>query len=165
MNDETEVLEERDFTQDVKVNRFKLEKASEQQAELYRYWSEKEGEAKNEVARKEDHVKYIESKVEMDIRKKALDNKGNLENGVKATADAVKAAILIDKEVRKAKRELLHAKDEWITYRAAKDGMEHRKSSISDLTKQWCAGYYADPNRPKTRNDELGNKARKNLNN
>jgi len=152
--------EERDYKVDCKVDRFKLEVNAEQQAELYRYWSDKEGKARTEIDRIKNLLTLTEAEVEMDIREKLLKNSGNLDNGVKGTADAVKAAIVLDKRIKKVKHELIVAKDDHSTYNAAKNGMEHRKSAIDNLTKQWISGYWADPSRPKSVTDDMGNKLR-----
>lgn len=157
--------EERDYKEDCKLNRFKLEIATEEQGELYRHWAEMEGEAKTSVDKADDFVKLTEAEVEMDIREKALNNKGNLPNGVKATADAIKAELLISSKVKKSKKELIKAKEDLGIYKAARGGMEHRKSTIENLVKLWCAGYWADPNRPKTNTDDMSNNARNKLNN
>lgn len=156
--------EERDYTKDCRVNRFKLDTVTEEQSSLYQYWSEKEGDAKVSVDAADDFLKVTEAEVELELREKAINNKGNLDSGIKATADAIKAAIIIDTRVRKARRDVLKAKEDHAIYKAAKGGMEHRKSSIDNLTKLWCAGYYQDPSHPRSGTDEAANQARKNLN-
>ena len=75
---------ERDYKKDVQINKFSLDEECSQHADIYLHWAKLANDAKN-------NVEKTEARIEMFLRGDALKNKGILNNGIKATADAIKA--------------------------------------------------------------------------
>lgn len=155
--------EERSYTVDTQVNKFKLDDACEEQATICMYWNEKADLAKVTIDKRNNKLTIIKAEVDMEIRKKALDKKGNLPNGVKATADAIKNSIETDPRVKEQNKKIIEAYSNQATYRAAAKAMDHKKSEIDNLVKLWQSGYFSDPNR-KRKVDDMSTQAKQSLN-
>jgi len=61
---------ERLFSDDIKINKYKLEEECEKQASIYFYWAEKLALAKTLLDEAIDKSKLIAAQTEMEIRKK-----------------------------------------------------------------------------------------------
>ena len=148
--------EERDIQKDVTLNRFRLEKCSEEQPAVFHYWAEKEAEIKAAKDKADNRLDLIKAEVELEIR-----NNGGEKYG-KLTEAKVVAIIETNPDVIKAKKELVEVKEQANLVSAAVRAMEHRKDQIENLTRLWIGSYYARPE--VTAKDTFSNEVRGNLN-
>lgn len=151
--------EERDFKQDIMINRFNLDNDCEQHASRYLYWSERLMEAKEGLDRLKDKQKLQEAQKEIHYRKEPLD-------GMKATENSIKAMIESDDDIIDTKEQILKAQRSVYTLSAAVSAMEHRKSQLKNLVDLWTSGYFAFPGgtKGKDKSDDSAEAARKQLN-
>ena len=147
--------EERDIQKDVTLNRFRLEKCSEEQPAVFHYWAEKEAEIKAARDKADNRLNLIRAEVELEIR-------NNAEKYGKLTEAKVAALIETNPDVIKVKKELVEVKEQANLVSAAVRAMEHRKDQIENLTRLWISSYYARPE--VTAKDTFSNEVRGNLN-
>jgi len=143
-----------DFSVDVKVDRFFLEKACQEHSNIFRVYSEKLAEAKEERNDAKDVLEYTKSKVEMKYRQMK-------EPPVKITEASVTSLVHTHAKVKDAKKDYTAASKAVDTYEAAVRALEHKKSMIDNLVKLWIAGYFSDPGR--AQDDVAKNKSRSKL--
>ena len=147
--------EERDIQKDVTLNRFRLEKCSEEQPAVFHYWAEKEAEIKAARDKADNRLNLIRAEVELEIR-------NDVEKYGKLTEAKVAALIETNPDVIKVKKELVEVKEQANLVSAAVRAMEHRKDQIENLTRLWISSYYARPE--VTAKDTFSNEVRGNLN-
>ena len=150
---------ERNFGEDTKINRFKLEEECEKHPGIYYIYMEALADARIIVDKRKDKLELISSEVYLNYS--GMDK---LPNGSKTTGENVKAYVNKDEKVQSAKKKLLEAKSDLSTLEAAGKALEHKKSQLDNLRHLWISGYYSDPNRKRGRTDEAGNEIRKQLN-
>lgn len=154
-------MSERDFSVDVKINRFKLEEESEIQPSLYHYWAEQLAEAKTAADKASAKLKLTLADAEMEIRYAA--DRGELE--IKLTESSAKALIEQHPKVQEARKELIAADGYVYHLESAVKSLEHRKAELDNLTQLWRGGYYAKPDGGKrSAGDDVAADTRKNLN-
>lgn len=148
---------ERDFKEDVKINRFKLDKECEQHPSKYLYWSEKLAEQKAELDKLKDRLDLIKSSAELDYR-------ANPRDGAKVTESTIKAMVDSDPGIVELKKSINECKSDVYTLQAAVSSLEHKKSSLDNLRHLFIAGYFSNPGIPKDAGKEVENEQRKHLN-
>jgi hypothetical protein len=160
MKDQENEVEERDFEVDVKVNKYKLDEENEKQASLYNYWASLLADAKTEKDDAEDALTLVKAKADADVRQTAADN------SEKVTEAVVQGRVLDSPKVQKAQQRVRDAKSQVYHLEAAVKALEHRKSSLDNLTVLWTKSYYATPDggKPATAGDAFSKDIRRNLN-
>jgi len=131
-------MSERSFSDDVKINKYKLEEECEKHAGLYFYWAEKLAEAKNKLNHAEDALKLTSAEEELRIRNNWDDSNG------KQTEAGIKAVL--ETKIQKAKVNIQTAQDDVNILYAAVSAMDHRKSELDNLVTLLVKGFYAAPN-------------------
>jgi len=134
--------EERLFSEDVRINKYKLEIECEKQASIYFYWAEKLADAKNKLNEKEDALKLITAQKDLEIRKN-WEAEYLAVNG-KQTEAGIKA--ILESEIQSARENIRDAQSEVNYLIAAVSAMDHRKSELDNLTTLLVKGFYAAPN-------------------
>lgn len=128
-----------DFSQDVKINKYKLEEECEKQASVYFYWAEQLADAKSTLNEKEDALKLISAKKELEIR-----NEWDTEKNGKQTEAGIKA--MLETALESTKGKVRDAQANVNTLIASVSAMEHRKSELDNLVTLLVKGFYAAPN-------------------
>jgi len=150
-------MADRDFKDDVRVDKFNLHIDCEEHPSNYLYWAEQLAEAKSELDNAKDKLKLIEAEQEEFYR---ISPKG----GRKITEGSIKAIIETDEKVIEAKKELREAHKDVHILSAAVSALEHKKTQLTNLKDLWIKGYYADPEGQRTSTDQKENDLRNGLN-
>jgi hypothetical protein len=124
-----------DFSQDIKVNRFKLDEENEISGELYNVWSERYSEARG-------YVDIAKDKLELTTAQRTLFYSNNPIDGIKPTVDNVKAMVEQDTEVQTAKDAYRQALAKRYTLDGGMGALESRNKGVDNLTKLQISGYY-----------------------
>lgn len=127
-----------DFTQDVKLNRFKLDEESQKNPSLVHYYGELLATAKAERDKAYNKVKFMMAQTEMDYRM-------NPPRDIKITEATITALIETDNKVLIVKEELVKAQEKVYHLEAAVTALDDRRSELKNLTQLWIAGYYSVP--------------------
>ena len=154
----TEKEEYRIFSDDIKINRFKLDEECTNHSNKYYHWSTKLAVAKNKLAEEEDALDLIESQQELEIRKNWND-----ENG-KQTEGSIKAVLASNKEVRKQVERTIEAKNEVNILQAGVIAMEHRKGMLDNLVTLFIRNFYSSPTGKNDISDQTGREVKSRLN-
>jgi predicted nuclease with TOPRIM domain len=129
-----------DFKEDIKINRYRLERNAQEHSSVYLHYAEKLAEAKTEFNNAKDNLDYIKATTEMKYRKMK-----ELPDNLKKVEASYSNLVHTDDDVLKAKIRITKAKEELDLMEAAVRSLEHRKDQISNLTKLWLGGYYSNP--------------------
>ncbi|MFX0132409.1 MAG: hypothetical protein ACFFDN_02060 [Candidatus Hodarchaeota archaeon] len=149
---------ERNFTNDVKLNKYKLDQESEEFSSVYHLYLEEQASLKTLVEKKKDQLEL--ARFDADIKYRQMDD---LPGEVKKTESSIKAFVEKDEDVKHEKKEYFEAKKELNTITAAVIALESKKSQLENLRYLWIAGYYSDSSRSKTSTTEAEIKAKKSL--
>ncbi len=122
------------------IDKYKLDEEWEQQPRLFRHYSEKLANAERNHRLAETSLELVEAEVELVIRKDTVS--AGLEKG---TEGEIKKAVIVNKEVRKAKRDEIDAHHKVDILKAAVRTLEHRKAGIQDLVQLWMGDYFSKP--------------------
>jgi len=135
-------MDERNFADDVRINKYRLEIECEKQASTYFYWANELAEARNRLNEAEDKLKLVSAQKDLEIRKdwkaKYLDKNG------KQTEPSVKAVL--ETEIQPAREDVRDAQSAVNVLFAAVGAMDHRKSELDNLVTLLVKGFYAAPN-------------------
>ena len=132
--------EERFFSQDVRINKNKLDEECEKHSSVYYYWAEKLANTKSELAKAEDLFKYISAETDLGTRKDWDDTKYG-----KMTEASIKSVLEIHPKIKKQKEVIQNLQGEVNTLTAAVSAMEHRKSELNNLTSLLISGFFSSP--------------------
>lgn len=153
-------MAERNYREDVKLNRFQLETACEEQGGLYTYWSEQAAE------RRADREK-LENKLDFVVAQKTSEayNNPSMLPGGKATEATAKAWVNIHPEVVGLKDQVTEAQRNENIMAGAVRGMDSRKAMIEVLQRLYSGQYWGDPNPSRGgREDQASDQLNTNLN-
>jgi hypothetical protein len=134
--------QERLFSDDIKINKYKLEEECEKQASIYFYWAEKLALAKTLLDEAIDKSKLIAAQTEMAIRKNWDDE--YLAKYGKSTENSIKSVLEIKME--ESRQNIRDAQSEVNILQASVNALEHRKYELDNLTTLLVKGFYAAPN-------------------
>ena len=148
---------ERDFSQDIRINRFKLDEECEQHSSNYYYWAEQLSDAKKDADAAKDKLKLVLAEQETMIRENAK------KSGAKITEAGVSAELEQDEAVQVARRNLRVCQSTQYHLEAGISALEHKKKMLDNLVQLWMKSYYSAPGRTAT--DEGSDDIRKQLNN
>jgi hypothetical protein len=132
---------ERNFEEDIKINKFQLEMECETQASTYLYYAQKNANAKSDLNDADDSLKLTISQVEMDYRQN-----WNETDWGKSTDKGIASRVETDERTTKAKKKVADLQREVNILSAGVSAMEHRKSELDNLTKLLIGGFYSAPN-------------------
>lgn len=129
---------------DRKIDRFALEEANEEQADIYGFWARECANAKEDRDEKKAVWEKLTGEVQIQIRTGKYDIPIDENTGkpLKITEGAVSALILIDKTVDEAKNNYIKAEGIHARARADENSIEHRRSSLNNLGALWEKEYY-----------------------
>jgi len=152
------VDEDRDFRDDLKINKYKLEEECEKQPSLYGYWANLLSEARADKDREEDKLDLLESTVELNYRT-------NRPEGMKVTEATIKSMVENNKEIQDQKGSLRAKKSQVYHLETAVKSLEQKKSSLDNLVTLFVKGFYSQPDsKRRSGTDEAELDSRKNLN-
>lgn len=162
---EKEMEQEFDFEKDLSINKFRLDEECLSHSSLYFKYAEAQQKAKSEVSKAEDNLNLTLAEREIAIRNYFANEKNNV---TKVTEGLIASTVKCDEEVLKAQRKLREAKDIFNRLTVAVQAMDSRRSSLDNLVKLYCAGYFSMPNSndksKKDANEQTAREIRKNLN-
>lgn len=149
------------FSDDVRINKYKLDEECEKHSSSYYYWAEKNAEAKKVLSQSQDLLKYTLAEVEMGIRKTWDDTKDG-----KQTEPAIKAKLETTPKIKTIKEQIIENEHQVNILSAAVSAMEHRKSELNNLVSLHLGGYYATPTgiKKQTGSDQASRDQKKRLN-
>jgi len=133
--------EKRVFSEDVTINKYKLEIECERQASMYFYWADKLADAKTSLNEADDQLKLVTAKTDLDVRKNWNESKYG-----KQTENSIKAVLETHEDILNAKENCRNAQEEVNSLIAAVSAMDHRKAQLDNLTQLLIKGFYAAPN-------------------
>ncbi len=122
------------------INKHKLDEEWEHQPRLFRHYSEKLAVAERDHRLAETALELVEAEVELAIRKDTVS--AGLEKG---TEGEIKKAVIVNKEVRKAKYNEIDARYKIDVLKAAVRTLEHRKAAIEGECQLFLANYFSKP--------------------
>jgi hypothetical protein len=122
-----------DFTEDIKVNRFKLEEENEIQPALYDHYSREYAEAKRLKDEEDDRLRFIVAKTSLRIRSSAEG---------KTTEAMLSSLVETDDGVQEQKEALRKANARLYTLQGAMDALDSRKYALGNLTTLYSKNYY-----------------------
>lgn len=149
----------RDFSRDVEINRFKLDEECQKHSGIFYYYTKELSDAKSELDEQKDKLSFMESELELDLRKNPPDD-------MKITEQAIKSLIGSNK-ILKAQKEIVNKIKKRVYYlESAVKVLEHKKAMIKHLVDLFAARYYSEPTESKRnkRYDEVDEKISENLN-
>lgn len=129
----------KDFDDEVKINRFKLELECERHASLYYSYAEERAKTKEALDNSNDKLKLTLAEKETLIRKNWNDDKG------KQTDASVKALLETNDDVLKLKERVRKIQADLYVLDAACYALEHRKAMLDNLIQLLVKGFYAAP--------------------
>ena len=132
-------MEERIFSEDVSINRYRLEEECEKHPGVYHYWAEKLAEAKAECDDAELELSRTLASSEIALRE------GAEVSGKKITENGVKAALEVDAKVKAARDAVKAAFRTRYRIEAGVKALEHKKSELDNLVQLYAKSYYARP--------------------
>lgn len=135
-------MSERNFSDDVKINKYKLEEECEKQAGLYFYWAEKLADARSSLNEEKDKLDFILAEMDTHIRIHWDEEYP----GMKSTETSIKSALEQHPKIQKQKEIMQQFQREVNTLFAAESAMNHRKSELDNLVTLLVKGFYAAPN-------------------
>ena len=148
----------RDFRDDVKIDRFSLEKEAAKLPSLYLYWSE----ILSETRENRDKLKI---KYEAERGNRYLNLKEDeINNGKKPTEAWLASVLDQNKELMSIREEINSLSKEIGIIGAAVTALEIKKSQIENLRYLYLSGYYSAPETKKSKTDEILNEMRNELN-
>jgi hypothetical protein len=128
------------FSDDVRINKYKLDEECEKHSSLYYYWAEKNADAKKILSQSEDLLKYTLAETEITLRKNWDDSKDG-----KQTENGIKAKLENHPNIRKIKEQIIENQHQVNILSAAVSAMEHRKSELNNLVSLQIGGFYSTP--------------------
>lgn len=138
-----------DYSEMVKINRFKLPEECSEHSGRYHQVCEEEASCRDRLNKSKDLYELILSQVDMEYRKNWNDQEWG-----KLTETSLKNRIINDVQIRDAKNKMFEDQRKLDIVSAAKSGMDHRKSMLNNLTSLLIGGFYSAPNGAKKENSK-----------
>ena len=131
------------FSDEIKINKLDLDSCSENQVELVDKYGEEFIEALDKKETLKAKLEETEAIIGDEIREDP--NSYGLE---KITEKGVWQKIVQDSDYKEVQRAYIDAIKEYSRCKNRMSLLDHRRSMLELLTKQWERGYYAEPRRP-----------------
>lgn len=155
---------ERNFKDDITIDRDMLEEECETHPTKYAHWIEMYVHAVALRDQLKRECEQVRAKLSLEVRR----DKKLLGGDVKVTNDSVSEYVLTHKEYIDIESKYLEAKKDTLLLGGVKDAFEHRRQNLQDLVKLWLNGYYSNVDVPQPvqdkMNDRSGEKHREILN-
>jgi len=151
----------KDFGDEIKINRFKLEEECERHVSLYHYYSSERAKAKADLDEANDKLKLTTAEADQTIRTNWNEDK----NG-KKTEGAISNMIETDEEIIELKENIRAVQKNLYILEAATYALDHRKSMLDNLVTLLVKGFYSAPNggRKEGVSEQVQSEVRKGLN-
>lgn len=152
-------MEERNFAEDIVLNKYKLEDECEKHSGIYHYYSELLSTQKAKLDVEKDKLVMMESEIELEVRKNPPEDIPKLtESSIKSYLGQHPVLIEQRNKINDIKKEIYHL-DTAVT------SLEHKKSMISYLVTLYSMKYYSAPNTDKrtSRQDDIQDEARRSI--
>lgn len=142
-----------DFSNDVSINKYKLDDELLRQPQSYYDWAKAEVIAGDKVNSLREDLEVMKSKVEIRIRKNPtlFDLPDNPKEGL------IKAAVSVQKKIRRANQKLIAAQKTHRLLQKAEKAFEHRKKSLEGLVSLNMQMHFANPKNTQRRDLEAEN--------
>ncbi len=151
-------MRDRDFENDLKINKYKLHEECMAQASLYHYYSELLADVKSEKDKQENKLKFMVAETEIELRK-------NPPEGIKITEATIKALLIIDLKIKQQQGVLNKTKSELYHLEFVINSIEHKKTALKLLVQLFSVNYFSIPDGKKeTQEDIPRREMRDNLN-
>jgi len=125
----------RDFTDDIRINRFKLDEENEIQSSLHSYYGSQQVEAEKEWKEAKDNLDLVYAQRDIHYRKNPPDD-------IKVTEATAKSLVEADAEVQKAKEKLRVAEHALNTLNMGLKSIDMKRSALNNLTELFTKDYY-----------------------
>jgi len=126
-----------DFTDDVRIDRFKLEEENEIQPLLYDFYAKQYADAKTIRDDQADRLDLIRSQREMSIR-------NDPPGGIKITEGTIHSLLEQDAEVLEQKAKVRAADASVYTFQASMGALDSRKAALDNLVVLYSKKYYQE---------------------
>lgn len=130
-------MENRNAKEEVKINKFELDDALEEQPDLYLDWALEHAEAVKEKDAAKGALEKVKSELGIEIRKDP--KKYGLD---KPTGQAVEDAVIAHATYQEAYETFVGANREANRLSAIREAFDQRRSSLKYLTELWTQNYY-----------------------
>lgn len=130
-----------DFSRDIAINKYRLDEELVEQPQKFYEWAKAEVMAGEKVATLKDDLEVIKSEVEIRIRKNPT--LYDLPDNPKESL--IKAAVLVQRKVKKASKRLIKAQRTHGLLKKAEKSFEHRKKSLEGLVSVNMQLHFATP--------------------
>jgi hypothetical protein len=151
----------KDFGEEIKINRFKLEEECERHVSLYHYYSKARAETKAELDDANDKLKLASAEVDQYLR-------GHWDEPSygKQTENALKNVLETHPRITKLKDSIRDIQKNLYILDASTFALDHRKSMLDNLVTLLVKGFYSAPNggKRKDANDEVVDEIRSKIN-
>lgn len=124
------------------------------QPKLYHKYADRLADARNKYEQDKANLELIEAELSLEIRKDPL-----LFGLEKATEDAIKKAVLVQKKYREALVWTMKRKHVVDTMSAIVQALDHRKKALEKLVDLRLADYFSEPKESKRAKEESERKA------
>ena len=132
-------MNERNLTEDLKLSRFHLETAAEDQPSLQRHYGDS-------VAEKQKARDEAENRLDLRSGELWIELKSETVNGKAPTVDDLKAMVAKHPEITDLKQKLSEASYDLKLAQSAERAIQDKKSMIETETRLYTAGYFSTPN-------------------
>jgi len=150
-----------DVEKDLSIDKFQLDKECLTHPSIYYRYLQAAGEADRLVAEKKDLLKVTVARVQIETRNRFADE------GKKATEGLISASVDSNAEVVEVSNQLREAQETSIKLNSAIKAFDTKKSSLDNLVKLYCAGYFSakgsQATQPYDRTEQIANEIRSNL--
>lgn len=133
---------QKEYIDDIKINKYALDKEFEEQPSLYMKWSEKHATAVRVRDDLEQKRKVVRAELDTEYRQEYDRQK------IKITEGLIDSAIRQDERHQKISNELIEAEEEVNIMESVKWAFEQRKKSLEWLAQLMIGGYYSLPKQP-----------------
>ena len=139
------------FSDDIAINKYQLDEELVEQPQKFYEWAKAEVIAGEKVSELKDTLEV--TKAEMEIRIRKNPTLYDLPNNPKEAL--IKAAVLIQRKVKKASRRLIKAQRTHGLLKKAEKSFEHRKKSLEGLVSVNMQLHFATPKNVPRRDLEM----------
>jgi hypothetical protein len=143
-----------EYTNDLSIDRDKLEEEWEDQALLFMKWGERCVEALYTRDQLKEKLDWTKADIDDEIR----NDPGAFGFDKKPTETAISSQVQLNKRFIKATDDYLKAKKDVGILQVAKEAMEHKKKALEAETSLWIGNYYSDPKIPERAKEDSSRK-------
>lgn len=134
-----------DIERDARINKLRLDEENETQSVTFNKYARALAEAKDARDRAKEYMDHIR-------KARSLHHRESPPDGIKITESVIAELTEKDRVVNEAVMNYLDAQYVVNRIEADVDAMQHRRSSLKNLTMLWVGGYYSGPE--STKEDE-----------